>query len=731
MRIAGNSTSRTRAAFRLAACSLVGVAGLSFLTNSVAAAATLNFGTPTELAGTPGGTGQLENVSCTDALDCTAVGFSESLELVYATESTGTWGPVTEVSGGSGFLFGVSCTRASDCTAVGQDGNQEPIYVQDSNGNWGTPTEVSGAQGGGGLFTSVSCVSATACTAVGSDSNGQPIYATESGGSWGPVNEVSGATGGGQFVGVSCADATDCTAVGVDYNDPIYATESSGNWSNATVVSDVPGGYGGYARVSCPSAGNCTAVGHDGNSQPIYATESDGSWGTPTEISGVNGGGGYLYGVSCIDATDCTAVGYDFSNNYPPIYVIESGGVWGPATEISGSPGGGGEMHSVSCAAANECTAVGFDNNNVPFYATASPAASSSITTVNLSGSITLGGGTLSDTLTVTGSTGGPTPTNPAGGVDFYLCQISTSSTFQPGLCPATGTPFDSSENLSGSGNSAAATSSSFTPASAGTWCFSATYSGNFNYLSSSDNVTGSADANECVLVTTAASSTVSTPSSSSAALGGPNSDGATVTGGDSQEGAPYPTGTVTFYTCPEGVDPCTSANWTQLGDPVTLGTGTGDTNTADSAAFDNTGAGTWCFASVYSGDFNYSASSDTSGDECYTVSMDSTSTISSPIQTTIHESQSNSDQATVTGGEDGPAPTGTVTFFECGPTQSPTSCSTGSQVDAPANLEASGANTATANSESFTPDRQSGQHRILVLQSGLFRRRELHRQHR
>ena len=59
--------------FRLAACSLVGVAGLSFLADSVAAAATLNFGTPTELAGTPGGTGQIYGVSCSDALDCTAV----------------------------------------------------------------------------------------------------------------------------------------------------------------------------------------------------------------------------------------------------------------------------------------------------------------------------------------------------------------------------------------------------------------------------------------------------------------------------------------------------------------------------------------------------------------------------------------------------------------------------------------------------------------------------------
>jgi hypothetical protein len=699
-----SSKNRLRAVFRLTACTVVGITGLSFLTSSIAAAAALNFGTPTEVAGTPGGSGQLKNVSCTDASDCTAVGFTNGGQPIYATESAGTWGAVTEVSGsagGGGYFYGVSCTGASDCVAVGFDANSQPIYDQDSNGTWGTPTEVPG----GGVLDSVSCTSATACTAVGSDSNSQPAYATESGGIWGSATEVPGATGGGQFEGVSCPSAANCTAVGLDNDgDPIYATESAGVWSPATVVTSAPGGSGRYYKVSCTDATDCTAVGIDGNSQPIYVTESAGTWETPTEVSGVSGAGAYLYGVSCTSSTACTAVGYDFSNNNPPIYVNESGGIWGQATEIPGSPGGGGQLHSVSCTTANECTAVGTDNNELPFYATAAPAASESTTTVNVTGSSALGGGVLSDSLTVTGSAGGPTPSNSADGIDFYLCQISTSSTYQPGLCPATGTPFDSTENLSGSGSSATATSNSFTPTSAGTWCFSATYSGDFNYVGSSDNVTGIADPNECALVTTASSSSVSTPSSSSASLGGPNADNVVVTGNDSGATAPYPTGTVTFYTCAEGVDPCTPANWAQLGSPVTLGTGSANTNMANSVAFDNTAAGTWCFASVYSGDSNYSGSTDSTSDECYTVSKDTSSTLSSPLQATINQAQPDTDQSTVTGGASGPAPTGTVTFFECGPTQAPTACSSGSQVGSPVNLTASGANTATANSAPFTP---------------------------
>jgi hypothetical protein len=674
---------------------LVGIVGMSFLTSSVAAAATLYFGTPTEAPG--GSAGEFYNVSCTDSLDCTAVGYDNN-QAMYATETAGTWGSVTDVAGTSGGEFlGVSCTAASNCTAVGYI-NSQPVYEIETGGTWGVVTDVSG----NGVLDSVSCTSATTCTAVGSDENGQPVYATESGGIWGSITEVPGANYG-NFEGVSCPNATNCTATGDNGSgQPIYATETSGTWSSTTVVN---GGLGGrYYRVSCASVANCTAVGIDNNSQPIYVVESAGTWGPSTEISGVSGGGAFLYGVSCTSATACVAVGYDFSSNTPPIYVDESGGVWGPATEIAGSPGGGGELHSVSCTAVNECTAVGSDNNGLPFYATASLAPSLTSTAVGVTGGSVLGGATLTDSLTVTGYTGGPAPTNTAGGVDFFVCQISTSSTLQPGLCPAAGTPLDSTEILSGSGDTATATSSSFTPPSAGTWCFSATYSGDAAYTGSSDNTTGTVDANECALVTTTTSSTASTPSSSSAALGGPNADNVVVTGNDSSPGAPYPTGTVTFYTCGEGVDPCTSAGWSQLGSAVTLGAGTGNTNTASSVSFNNTAAGTWCFASVYSGDSNYTGSTDATTDECYTVSMDATSTISSPNEATISQAQPNTDQATVTGGPNGPAPTGTVTFYQCGPTQTPTSCTSGTQVGSPVGVAASGANTATASSSPFTP---------------------------
>ena len=44
------------------------------------------------------------------------------------------------------------------------------------------------------------------------------------------------------------------------------------------------------------------------------------------------------------------------------------------------------------------------------------------------------------------------------------------------------------------------------------------------------------------------------------------------------------------------------------------------------------------------------------------------------------------------------------MTFYQCGPTTSPTDCASGTQVGTPVNLTTSGANTATASSAAFTP---------------------------
>jgi hypothetical protein len=110
-----------------------------------------------------------------------------------AVAAGGSWDAPTEVSGspgGSGYLYGVSCSSAGDCTGVGWDGNFQPLYVSESGGSWGAPTELAIPSGQPGPFPEegsldgVSCVDADDCTAVGWDApDDNSLYATESGGS--------------------------------------------------------------------------------------------------------------------------------------------------------------------------------------------------------------------------------------------------------------------------------------------------------------------------------------------------------------------------------------------------------------------------------------------------------------------------------------------------------------------------------------------------------------------
>ncbi len=279
----------------------------------------------------------------------------------------------------------------------------------------------------------------------------------------------------------------------------------------------------------------------------------------------------------------------------------------------------------------------------------------SSTTTAPASSSIPFGDGNT-DSATVTGSASA----DPTGSVDFYECGPTASPT------PCTSgswTQFDT-ESLSGTSNPDTVTSASFTPTSTGYWCFAGVYSGDSNYSGSSDSTT-----DECFDVTSGGSSTSTTPGSTSIVLGAGNTDSATVTGSASVD----PTGSVDFYECGPTASPtpCTSGSWTQF-DTESL-SGTSNPDTVTSASFTPTSTGYWCFAGVYSGDSNYSGSSDSTTDECFDVSLASVGTVTTPASSSIVLGASNTDGAVVTGNAAGGSPTGNVTFYECGPTASPT----------------------------------------------------------
>jgi hypothetical protein len=209
------------------------------------------------------------------------------------------------------------------------------------------------------------------------------------------------------------------------------------------------------------------------------------------------------------------------------------------------------------------------------------------------------------DTATVTGS-GGVTPT---GSVTFYVCAGDSAPCT---TAAAVGGTDLGSALLSGSGDTATATSPAFSPSSPGGYCFLGVYSGDTNYDSTSDGST----TDECFTVTSGSSELTTVPSSPEPSTGTPETDTATVTG----DGGVTPTGDVTFYVCgpDQSVTACTDANDSEVGSPVPL-TGSGDVATATSANFVPNEPGFYCFLAVYPGDGHYAPASDGSTtSECF-----------------------------------------------------------------------------------------------------------------
>jgi hypothetical protein len=340
---------------------------------------------------------------------------------------------------------------------------------------------------------------------------------------------------------------------------------------------------------------------------------------------------------------------------------------------------------------------------------------------------IALGGGSVTDTATVTGQSGQGLPT---GHVDFYVC----GPTEEAALCGSTsnpqGTPIVPGQNDTGFVSHA--TSDAFTPTSAGTWCFAAVFvpgaivSGSesasvvaqgSSYSGSSDNQTGTIDPNECFNVTASPSQT--TTSTSAANTGGsvvigPDgsvTDTATVTGEDGT-----PTGEVAFFLCgPLTQDAtCSVVTGTPEGTPTL--SGSNGTATAVSNSVTPTKVGVYCFSAVYAGDSTYAGSHDnTSGDvrtaECFAVTPAGTvATTQTSAATTgegsvvIGASGTVTDTVTVTGNATAGAPDGTVAFFVCGPLTSAGLCTSSGTAEGTPTLTGATSSTSTATSNAFTP---------------------------
>ncbi len=228
---------------------------------------------------------QLEDVSCTAAGACTAVGSyknSSGTRLSLAERWNGTeWKIQTTPNPASAKAVeagGVSCASAESCVMVGSYENGSSVRVPFSetwNGTEWTVKTVSNPSGSVRTYaTSVSCTSASACTLVGTFANSSEVesgFAERWNGTEWSLQTVAKPSGAKSysFFGVSCVSATECTTSGTLMTTGVVYMPLAERWNGtAWTVESTPNGGGGQGflggGVSCVSATFCAAVGGDG-----------------------------------------------------------------------------------------------------------------------------------------------------------------------------------------------------------------------------------------------------------------------------------------------------------------------------------------------------------------------------------------------------------------------------------------------------------------------------------
>jgi hypothetical protein len=315
--------------------------------------------------------GQLESVSCSSPLACTAVGQhlnTSGITVTLAERWDGSaWQkqptpnpPGDTTPSVAPELLGVSCPTSGFCEAVGDYQQQfgSASIAETWNGDqWTLQSFPVPADSDSPGLTQVSCTSAKFCEAVGSyfdnsDGNTVPLAATWNGTSW-SLQSTPGLTTPAGFTAVSCTSPSSCEAWGggnASNPGPEIAEQWNGtSWQPQTVPSNATT----VDSVSCVSATFCEAVG------PGVAYNWDGSqWGTqtvPSSLSSAN-----LTSVSCTSPGRCETVGVDsVGGNIAGVAAVWNGSQW--SAQSTPNPAGAtfANLNAVSCASARSCEAAG------------------------------------------------------------------------------------------------------------------------------------------------------------------------------------------------------------------------------------------------------------------------------------------------------------------------------------------------------------------------------------
>ena len=604
----------------------------------------------------------LKSISCPAAGNCVAVGqyayAPNEIAGLIDTLSNGSWTateapqPPSTAANQQNALVSVSCPTTAFCVAVGSypvtgPDLSEPDIETLSGGTWveseaPVPANVSSSsQVIGNQLDSVTCPATGSCEAVGnytlaSNSEPGPLLDTLANGTWTPLEgPLPGSGKYGSLADVSCPTMASCVAVG-EYVIPANTGNSAAplieTFGSGWTATSGPGGLY-LSHVSCPASGTCVANGPDfidtlnisSAAQQSTTTTASVSPGGPLtlgqsvqEMATVTGTGAgtptgtvsfYQCGPTPI-ATPCTTTADPVGNAVPlgsgtgksvtvtsPSFTPPSGGYWCLSAYYSGDTTNAPSSDPTS----GGCVDV---------------AQESSTTTVTTAETSVEQGQSITATVTVTGNADQGSPT---GSVLLFVCQANP----QPTPCTSQAQPLERFTALTpATGDSSVVTLPPYTTVAATYDCFTAYYTGDSNYVESSNVTSDSA----CVYVVSTApppppppptATVTATPTTTTVALGQSTTITATVSGNPT---AGTPTGNVQFYVCaPTGTPTVCTRTTGALGSPVPLVSSGPTTATATSASFTPTSGGYWCFAVEYPSG-NYGFSYDTTADSCIDV---------------------------------------------------------------------------------------------------------------
>jgi sugar lactone lactonase YvrE len=320
------------------------------------------------------------SVSCGSGLSCWGVGTKNTAEevLLEHWESEGsTWSraasgikPVVPEGATNLRLNAIACTSATECTAVGvytKEGQTQPIAERLAASKFTLQTMPAAA---GATLTDIACSSATSCVAIGSKlpkgSTREGFAVRWNGTEWSTLTTPSPKAEGWNeraLTSVACGSATSCKATGRATNEAGESTPYALSYNGSEFsLATLPTLKAGssLASMSCTSATACLAVGHAAEGGTLAVGWDGSSWTTRSSLNPKEKTA-WLNGVSCVGSLTCTTVGKQVGGGETTPLAERVGEIWTLESPPLPKVSNSSTLADVSCPAPASCVAVGSD----------------------------------------------------------------------------------------------------------------------------------------------------------------------------------------------------------------------------------------------------------------------------------------------------------------------------------------------------------------------------------